>query len=210
MTRRFAILISGRGSNMEAILDFWQRPPAAYPISSSAPVLVVSDRPQAAGLARAQARGVPAVVVDHAASPSRAAFETSLVETLSRHDVDALVLAGFMRVLSPAFVGRYAGRIVNTHPALLPSFPGRDGVSQALAAGVKVSGCTFHFVDDGVDTGPIIAQAAVPVLETDTRETLSARIQRVEHHLYPKVVAKVMAGQFHVEGRVVHLEGGGP
>ena len=210
MTRRFAILISGRGSNMEAILDFWANPPAAYPTSASVPAVVVSNRPTAAGLDKARVRGVTAEVVDHKAFPTRAAFEEVLLEVLDRHEVDSLVLAGFMRVLTPGFVRRYEGRILNTHPALLPCFPGRDGVAEALEAGVKVSGCTFHFVDESVDGGAIIAQAAVPVLDTDTPDALGARIRRVEHHLYPKVIAKVLAGQCRVEGRIVHLEGGGP
>ncbi|MCB9729708.1 MAG: phosphoribosylglycinamide formyltransferase [Deltaproteobacteria bacterium] len=207
---RFAVLISGKGSNLRAILDFWANPPIAYPAHLSAPVLVVSNRPGVPGLAVAEAAGVPAQVVDHTAFSSRAAFEEALDATLRRHEVQWLVLAGFMRLLSPEFVRRWAGRMLNTHPALLPAFPGPRGPADAVAAGVKVSGCTVHFVDEGMDTGAIIAQAAVPVLDTDTAESLGSRIRRVEHRIYPKVVAKVLAGQFRVEGRVVHLEGGGP
>ena len=189
---RFAVLVSGGGTNLQAILDFWSNPPAAYPTGSAVPA------------------GVAAEVVDHKAYPSRAAFEEALVAVLDRLGVEWLVLAGFMRVLTPPFVRRYAGRILNTHPALLPSFPGKDGASQAVAAGVKVSGCTVHFVDEGVDTGPIIAQAVVPVLETDSPDDLGERIKRVEHRIYPKVIAKVLAGRYRVEGRVVHLDEGGP
>ncbi len=207
---RFAVLVSGGGTNLQAILDFWSNPPAAYPTGSAVPAVVVSNRPGAGGLARARAAGVAAEVVDHKAYPSRAAFEETLVAVLDRHGVEWLVLAGFMRVLTPPFVRRYAGRILNTHPALLPSFPGKDGASQAVAAGVKVSGCTVHFVDEGVDTGPIIAQAVVPVLETDSPDDLGERIKRVEHRIYPKVIAKVLAGRYRVEGRVVHLDEGGP
>lgn len=207
---RFAVLVSGEGTNLQAILDFWAHAPAAYPTQASQLAVVVSNRPGAGGLRRARAAGVPAEVVDHKAYPSRAAFEARLVEVLDRHGVEWLVLAGFLRVLTPPFVQRYAGRILNTHPALLPSFPGKDGAAQAVAAGVKVSGCTVHFVDEGVDTGPIIAQAAVPVLETDSGEELAERIKRVEHRIYPKVIAKVLGGQYQLDGRIVHLGEGGP
>jgi phosphoribosylglycinamide formyltransferase-1 len=207
---RFAVLISSRGTNLKAILDFWAHPPASYPAHLSTPALVVSNRPDAGGLAIAADAEIPAAVVDHKAFASRAGFEEALDATLRRHHIEWLVLAGFMRVLSPDFVRRWAGRILNTHPALLPAFPGPRGAADAVAAGVKVSGCTIHFVDEGVDSGPIIAQAAVPVIDTDTPDALASRIRRVEHRLYPKVIAKVLAGQYHLDGRVVHLEGGGP
>jgi len=207
---RFAVLLSGRGTNMAAILRFWAGAGRGYAIEKSAPVVVISNRPDAPGLALAAEAGVATEVVDHRVLGSREAFEAALVGVLARHRVDALVLAGFMRVLSPEFVGRFPDRILNTHPALLPAFSGLDATAQAVAAGVKVSGCTIHFVDAGVDTGPIIAQAAVPVLEVDTAERLQERIQRVERALYPKVIAKVFAGQYERSGRVVALEGGGP
>ena len=207
---RFAILISGRGSNMAAILDFWRRAPMSYPTAESAPVLVCSSREGAPGVALAQEAGVATEVVDRRALGSRGRFEEALLEALERHRVEALVLAGFMRVLSPEFVARYPERILNIHPSLLPSFVGLDAPGQAIEAGVKVSGCTIHFVEAAVDAGPIIAQAAVPVLETDTSESLQARIQRVEHALYPKVIAKVLAGRYERHGRVIALEGGGP
>ena len=158
----------------------------------------------------AQEAGVATEVVDRRALGSRGRFEEALFEALERHRVEALVLAGFMRVLSPGFVARYPERILNIHPSLLPSFVGLDAPGQAIEAGVKVSGCTIHFVEAAVDAGPIIAQAAVPVLETDTSESLQARIQRVEHALYPKVIAKVLAGRYERDGRVIALEGGGP
>ena len=195
---------------MAAILRFWAHGGRGYPIDSSAPVVAVSNRPEAPGLDLAREAGLATEVVDHRAHGSREAFEAELLATLARHRVDGIVLAGFMRLLSAEFVGRFPDRILNTHPALLPSFPGLDATGQAVAAGVKVSGCTIHFVDAGVDSGPIIAQAAVPVLETDTSERLQERIQRVEHVLYPKVIAKVFAGQYERQGRVVALEGGGP
>lgn len=207
---RFAILLSGRGTNMAAILRFWSGGGLGYAIDKSAPVVVISNRPDAGGLAVAAEAGLATEVVDHRALGSREAFEAELTRVLAHHRVDAIVLAGFMRVLSSEFVGRFPERILNTHPALLPAFAGLDAAGQAVAAGVKVSGCTIHFVDAGVDTGPIIAQAAVPVLESDTAERLQERIQRVEHALYPKVIAKVFAGQYERVGRIVALEGGGP
>lgn len=207
---RFAILISGRGSNMASILNFWARGPGSYPTQASAPVVVVSNRPDAPGLEVAREAGIPTEVVDHRALGSKAAFEAQLLAVFAAHDVQALVLAGFMRVLSPDIVARFPERILNVHPSLLPSFAGLDAPGQAIAAGVKVSGCTIHFVDAAVDAGPILAQAAVPVLETDSTERLQSRIQRVEHHLYPKVIAKVFAGQYERTGCVIALEGGGP
>jgi len=207
---RFAILISGRGSNMAAILNFWTRGSHSYPTTRSEPVVVISNRPAAPGLAVAKEAGVPTEVVDHRALGSKMAFEAELLSVLERYDVDGLVLAGFMRVLSPTVVTRFSGRILNVHPSLLPAFVGLDAPGQAVAAGVKVSGCTIHFVEAAVDAGPIIAQAAVPVLETDTSESLQLRIQRVEHRLYPKVIAKVFAGQYERHGRIIALEGGGP
>ena len=207
---RFAILISGRGSNMAAILDFWRRAPVDYPTQASAPVVVIASRPDAAGVEVAAQAGLPTEVVDRRALGSRARFEEALLEVLEAHRIDALVLAGFMRVLSPQVVDRFPERILNVHPSLLPSFIGLDAPGQAIAAGVKVSGCTIHFVEAAVDSGPIIAQAAVPVLETDTSERLQSRIQRVEHELYPKVIAKVFAGHYERQGRVIALEGGGP
>ena len=207
---RFAILISGRGSNMAAILDFWRRAPMSYPTTASEPVVVCSSRPDAPGLGLAEQAGIPTEVVDRRALGSRARFEEALASVLERHQVDALVLAGFMRVLSSDFVARYPERILNIHPSLLPAFVGLDAPAQAIAAGVKVSGCTIHFVEAAVDSGPIIAQAPVPVLESDTPESLQARIQRVEHELYPKVIAMVLAGHYQREGRVIALDGGGP
>jgi phosphoribosylglycinamide formyltransferase-1 len=172
--------------------------------------VVVSNCPDAPGLALARKAGIPTEVVDHRVLGSKAAFEAKLLAVLERYDVQALVLAGFMRVLSPTVVARFPSRILNVHPSLLPAFVGLDAPGQAIAAGVKVSGCTIHFVEAAVDAGPIVAQAAVPVLETDTRERLQSRIQRVEHHLYPKVIAKVFAGQYERTGRIIALEGGGP
>ena len=207
---RFAILISGRGTNMAAILRFWAHGGRGYPIEASAPVVVISNRPDAPGIALAQEAGVPTEVLDHTAYAGREAFEAALLASLERHRVDGVVLAGFMRVLTPEFVGRFPERILNVHPSLLPAFPGLDAAGQAVAAGVKVSGCTVHFVEATVDRGAIIAQAAVAVLDVDSSERLQARIQRVEHALYPKVIAKVFAGLYERHGGLVALEGGGP
>ena len=191
---RFAVLISGRGSNLAAILDFWATGGQGYPVDASAPALVVSNRPDAPGLEHAARYGVPSSVVDHREHGDREAFEAALTKVLEDHGVEWVVLAGFMRVLTPDFVNRYAGRILNTHPSLLPSFPGRDGVAAALAAGVKITGCTVHMVEAEVDAGPILAQAAVPVHPDDDRDALHARILAAEHHLYPRVISEVIAG----------------
>jgi phosphoribosylglycinamide formyltransferase-1 len=207
---RFAILISGHGTNMAAILSFWSNGGRSYPIDRSTPVVVISNRPDAPGLTLARQAGLVTEVVDHRQLGSREAFEAELLSVLAHHRVDGLVLAGFMRVLTADFVRRFPERILNTHPSLLPSFPGLDAAGQAVTAGVKVSGCTIHFVEAEVDAGAIIAQAAVAVLDIDTAERLQERIQRVEHALYPKVIAKVFAGQYERKGSVVALEGGGP
>lgn len=203
--RRFAILFSGRGSTLEAILDHWKDPAHREETSASLPVLALSNRPDAVGISRAQARGLETRVVDHRAYPDRPAFEDAMCDLLEEARVTWIVCAGFMRVLTPRFVRRFEGRILNTHPALLPLFPGVDGPAQALAAGVKVSGCSVHFVDEGVDTGPIIAQSVVPVLEGDTADTLGARIRSVEHALYPRTIARVLNRGFRRDGRHVHL-----
>lgn len=176
---RVAILISGRGTNMDAILAQRDRMPADF-------VAVVASRPTAAGLRSAQELQVPTFVVDAAAFATRSAYDSALQNLLEEQRIDFVVLAGFMRILTDAFVARYAGRLVNIHPSLLPSFPGLHAQRQALQRGVRASGCTVHFVEPGeVDGGPIIAQAVVPVYSDDTEETLAARIQVEEHRLYP-------------------------
>ncbi|MEW5787726.1 MAG: phosphoribosylglycinamide formyltransferase [Pseudomonadota bacterium] len=183
---RVVILISGRGSNMQALLE------AQLPVEFAA---VISNRPEAQGLAIAAGHGVPTAVVDHRRFPDRAAFDAALAGEIDRHRPDLVVLAGFMRLLTDGFVRHYAGRLINIHPALLPAFPGLDTHARALAAGVKLHGCTVHFVTPEVDAGPIIAQAAVPVLDDDTPERLAARVLRQEHRLFPRAVAWLAAGR---------------
>jgi phosphoribosylglycinamide formyltransferase 1 len=200
--RRVAILISGRGSNMASLVAA-----AREPDSPSEMVLVLSNRPDAAGLARAASAGMPTAVVDHTAFPDRAAFEDALDDCLRGRGVELIALAGFMRVFTAAFVERWAGRMLNIHPSLLPLFKGLDTHRRALAAGVLVHGCTVHFVVPDVDSGPIVAQAAVPVRPGDTEETLAARVLGQEHAIYPRALAAVADGRARLEdGRVVFDE----
>ena len=192
MTRkRVAILISGRGSNMAALIAAARRPD--YPAEIA---LVLSSRPDASGLKRAGAEGIATAVVDHTRfGKDRAAFECAMQAHLETHQVDIVCLAGFMRLLTPAFVSQWSGRMLNIHPALLPSFRGLHTHEQALAAGVRIHGATVHYVTPEVDAGPIIAQAAVPVLDGDTPDTLEARVLAAEHRLYPLALDLVAGGK---------------
>ena len=156
-------------------------------------------------LQRAADAGVEAVLLDHRAMPSREQFDEAVARALNDRRIELVCLAGYMRLVSPAFLRRFPGKVINIHPALLPSFPGLHGVRQAIEYGVRVAGCTVHFVDDGTDTGPIIAQAAVPVLPGDDETSLAARIQKEEHRLYPAVVRALARGAVKLEGRKVHL-----
>ena len=185
MTRkRVAILISGRGSNMAALIEAAKA--ADYPAEIA---LVVSNRPDAAGLQRAKAAGITTAVVDHVRyGKDREAFERALQAVLEAHRIDLVCLAGFMRLLSPWLVARWQGRLLNIHPALLPAFKGLDTHRRALAAGVKIHGASVHLVVAELDSGPIVAQEAVPVREDDTVETLSARVLAVEHRIYPQAL----------------------
>jgi phosphoribosylglycinamide formyltransferase-1 len=191
----YVILISGRGSNMQALLD------ARLPGTCAA---VISNRPAAAGLAWAAARGVPTAVVDHKAFPSREAFDAALAAEIERRGGELVLLAGFMRVLTDAFVRRFEGRLVNIHPSLLPAFPGLHTHEEAIRSGVRVHGCTVHFVTPTLDCGPIIVQAAVPVLPGDTADALAARVLAQEHSVYPQAARGILAGQCRLaDGRVV-------
>ena len=196
MTRkRVAILISGRGSNMAALIEAARAP--GYPAKI---VLVVSNRPEAGGLAAAARADVATAVIDHTSFANRPAFEAALDARLVAAKADIVCLAGFMRVLSADFVNRWRDRLINIHPSLLPEFPGLDTHARALAAGVKIHGCTVHFVRARVDDGPIIAQAEVPVLRGDTPDALAARVLEAEHRLYPEALALVASGRVKVEG----------
>lgn len=196
---RLALLISGRGSNMAAILD------AAGPHYPAEPVLVLSNRADAAGLGVAAAKGVPTAIVESRAfKGDRAGFEAAMEAVLARHGVEIIALAGFMRVLTADFVRRWEGRLINIHPSLLPAFPGLDTHARALAAGVRLHGCTVHLVTAGVDEGPILAQAAVPVLPDDTEASLAARVLAAEHRLYPAALSWLAAGLVRLEaGRAI-------
>jgi phosphoribosylglycinamide formyltransferase 1 len=189
------VLISGRGSNMQALLD------ARLPVSA-----VVSNVADAAGLAIARARGVATRTVAHRDFASREAFDAALAEEIDRHAPRLVALAGFMRVLTAPFVRRYDGRLVNIHPSLLPSFPGLDTHARALAAGVKVHGCTVHFVTEQLDHGPIIAQAAVPVRSDDSVAMLAARVLRQEHVVYPRALRWFLDGRLVIGDGVVRVK----
>jgi len=190
------VLISGRGSNLQAMLD------AGIPVSA-----VISNRPGAGGLAIAARRGVATAVVEHRRFPTREAFDAALADEIDRHAPRLVALAGFMRVLTPGFVARYAGRLVNIHPSLLPEFPGLATHARALAAGAKRHGCTVHFVTAALDHGPIIAQASVPVLPGDTAETLAARVLAQEHLIYPRALRWFLDGLLVVENGKVRVKG---
>jgi phosphoribosylglycinamide formyltransferase 1 len=196
--RRLGILISGRGSNMLAIGEA-----IATGRLDATIAVVVSSRPGAPGLERAAAAGIPTAVVapkDHA---SREACDRAIVAVLRAHDVELVCLAGYMRLITPAFVEAFPNAILNVHPSLLPAFPGLDAQHQAWTHGVKVSGATVHFVTADLDAGPIVMQAAVPVEESDTADTLSARILVEEHRIYPAAIARVLGGGWRIEGRRV-------
>jgi len=198
VTLNLGVLISGRGSNLEAILKA-----VADRRLDGRVALVVSNRAAAAGLEIAARHGVPTQVLPHQGFPSRAAYDAALVDALRAREVDTVALAGFDRIVSGTLLAAFPGRVVNIHPALLPSFPGLHAQRQALEHGVRVSGATVHLVDEQVDHGPIIAQAIVPVLDTDTEETLSERILAEEHRIYPEALQRLASGRLQVVGRRV-------
>jgi phosphoribosylglycinamide formyltransferase-1 len=195
-----AVLVSGSGSNLQSILDR-----IASGAVDAKIVLVISNNPGAYGLKRAAERGIPTQVVEHGLFASRDEYDQALLDAVTAAGARAVVLAGFMRILGPRFVRCFPQRILNIHPALLPSFAGTHGARDAAAYGVKLSGCTVHFVDEQMDHGPVVIQAAVPAEADDTAEDLAARILALEHRIYPQAVAWLAAGRLRVEGRTVHL-----
>ena len=203
---RVGVLASGRGSNLQAIIDASEAGQLDARI-----VLVLSNKKDAAALERARKHGLTDVFLDpkpFAGQPdSRGAYDRAVLDVLRKHDVELVLLAGYMKIVTPVMVKAYENRMMNIHPSLLPAFPGLDAQKQALDHGVKLSGCTVHFVTEGVDEGPIIIQAAVPVLEGDTPEALAARILIEEHKIYPKAVQLYAEGRLNVSGRVVHISG---
>jgi phosphoribosylglycinamide formyltransferase-1 len=199
---RTAILISGRGSNMQALIESCRAPAAPAEI-----VLVLSNDPVAAGLRYAESAGIPTTVVDHRTFKDRAAFDVEIDRRLRAAEATFVCLAGFMRLLTPAFVESRRDRMINIHPSLLPAFPGLDTHARAIDAGVRLHGCTVHFVRHATDTGPIIIQAAVPVHPGDTPDSLAARVLAQEHSIYPRALAWVAEGRVHVEGERAIVDG---
>ncbi len=198
---RLGVLASGTGTNLQAIIDHCRQGTLEAEI-----VLVVSNNPDAGALQRAQHAGLRTLCIDHRLYDKRGDFDRAVIESLRKAEVDLVVLAGFMRLLSNEFLQAFPHRIMNIHPALLPAFPGLNAQRQALEYGVRVSGCTVHFLDSGVDTGPIILQAVVPVLDDDTEETLARRILTEEHRIYPLAIKLFSEGRLHIEGRRVRIE----
>ena len=196
---KLGILISGRGSNMESIAEACERGSILGDVA-----LVLSNVPDAPGLERAAGHGIKTVTIDHRGR-KRSEFDADVTAALQAEGVTLVCLAGYMRLLSKGFIERWHGRILNIHPSLLPAFPGLDAQKQAFDYGVKVTGCTVHFVDEHLDAGPIVLQEAVTLRDDDTMERLSSRILDVEHRLYPKAIALVAAGRVHVKGRKVML-----
>ena len=205
MARKTAILISGRGSNMAALLDAAKAP--GYPAEI---VLVASNRPGAAGLGIAAGHGISTRAIDHTAYETREDFEMALTAELEKAGAELVCLAGFMRLLTDGFVKHWRDKLINIHPSLLPAFKGMDTHARALAAGVKITGCSVHFVREEMDSGPIIAQAAVPVLAGDDEAALAARVLDAEHALYPMALALVASGRARVVGEKVMVEENSP
>jgi phosphoribosylglycinamide formyltransferase 1 len=198
MTKRIGVLLSGRGSNFEALADSI----AAGRIPNAEIAIVISNREDAPGIARAKSRGIATRVIP-SKGLERETYDRQVVAVLHEHEVDLVCLAGYMRLLSPYFVAAFPSRILNIHPSLLPSFPGLESQKQALEYGAKFAGCTVHFVDENLDAGPIILQAAVPVEDHDTETSLSEKILREEHRIYTEAVKLVLAGQYKITGRRV-------
>lgn len=202
---RIAVFASGEGTNFQAMVDAWQK--GYFGATEATTIeLLVSDKPQAPVVQRAIQAGVDTYVFRPKEYSSREQYEIEIVAELERRRIDLIVLAGYMRLLTPTIVNPYMGRMINVHPSLLPAFPGKDALGQALAYGVKLTGITVHFVDNGMDTGPIVAQQAIEVQPHDTAETLAERIHEIERKLYPQVVAQIAQGKVTLEGRQVIVE----
>lgn len=195
-----AVLASGRGSNMQAILEGIQQGRVQAAIA-----LVLSNNPEAPVVAQAKAAGIPVWAAAHTEFASREAFDAAMLRAMAEAAIEGVILAGYMRLLSPAFIRAFAGRILNIHPALLPAFPGAHGVADTLAYGAKFAGCTVHFVTEDMDAGPVVIQAALPVQEGESEEDLHARIQTLEHRIYPQAVQWLAQGRLEVHGRSVRL-----
>lgn len=197
---RLAVLASGRGSNLQAIIDAIEKGRLQAVLA-----VVISNKAEAQALERARKHGAPAVFLDPKATPGREAYDAVILEQLRKYDVGLVALAGYMKIVTRVLIDAYAGRIMNIHPSLLPAFPGLAAQQQALDWGAKVSGCTVHFVEEGVDMGPIIRQAAVPVLEGDQADSLEARILEQEHRIYPEAIQLFAEGRLTVAGRRVRI-----
>lgn len=199
---KIGVLVSGSGSNLQSIIDRIEQGALSAQIA-----VVVCNNPQAFAVERCKKHNVPLALISHKDYPDRIAFDLKMAEILKGHGVELVVMAGFMRVLSPEFLSEFPLKIINIHPALLPSFPGLHGQKQAFDYGVKFSGCTVHFADSGVDTGPIIIQAVVPVFDDDTEESMSARILKEEHRIYPQAIQLYAEGKLEIRGRKVIIKG---
>lgn len=198
---KIGVLISGSGSNLQSIIDNIEKGALKATLK-----IVISNKPDAFGITRAQKHGLPVAVLKHDDFKTREDFDAELIRILKNNEVDLVILAGFMRILTPLFLKAFPQKVINIHPALLPSFAGTSGQKDAFEYGVKFSGCTVHFVDEGVDTGPIIIQSVVPVFQSDTKETLAARILKEEHRIYPRAIQFFAEGKIAITGRRVQIK----
>jgi phosphoribosylglycinamide formyltransferase-1 len=198
---KLGVLISGSGSNLQSIIDHIEKGSLNAVIK-----IVISNKPDAFGITRAKKHGIQVAVVQNGNFKNKEDYDLELVKILKDNDVNLVILAGFMRIMTSVFLRAFPGKVINIHPALLPSFPGTHGQKQAFDYGVKFSGCTVHLVDEGVDTGPIIIQSVVPVLDDDTEETLAARILKEEHKIYPQAIKYFSEGKIEIKGRKVHIK----
>jgi phosphoribosylglycinamide formyltransferase-1 len=198
---KLGVLVSGNGSNLQSIIDHIEKGSLKAIIK-----IVISNSPDAYGIIRAKKHGIPVAVIKNSEFKNKEKFDLELIRILKSHNVDLVILAGFMRIITPILLNAFPQKVMNIHPALLPSFPGTHGQKQALEYGVKLSGCTVHFVDEGVDTGPIIIQSAVQVFDDDTEETLAARILKEEHRIYPQAIQLFTEGKIEITGRKVRIK----